>query len=213
MRGTLHIKQADCIAEMKTYPDNFFDLGVVDPPYGNGDWIPQNKTRHGRKYETQWKAEDYLCWNVAPSEEYWTELKRVTKDRIVWGANYLASFEGKKGAIVWNKGVKAKYFSKCEIASVTQHKRVELANILWQNINRPEDTIHPCQKPISLYTWIYERYTKPGFKILDTHLGSGSSAIAAYQMNLEFWGYEISDQYFSKTMERINSYRAQLPLF
>ena len=213
MRGKLHIKQADCIEEMKTFKDDYFDLGVVDPPYGNGDWIPQNKTRYGKKNTPTFKAADYLAWNEPPCEEYWRELKRVTKDRIVWGANYLGSFEGKKGAIVWNKGVKAKYFSKCEIASVTQHKRVEIADIKWQNINRSEDTIHPCQKPIALYAWIYARYTKPGFKILDTHLGSGSSAIAAYQNNLEFWGYEISDQYYNKTMERINFYRSQMPLF
>ena len=213
MRGRLHIKQADCIEQMKTFPDNFFDLGCVDPPYGNGDWIPQNKTRHGRKNTPTFKAADYLQWNKPPCEEYWSELKRVTKERIVWGANYLGTFEGKKGALVWSKGTKAKYFSKCEIASVTHHKRVEMVSIQWLNINRPEETIHPCQKPISLYCWIYERYAQPGYKILDTHLGSGSSAIAAYQMNLEFWGYEISDQYYSKTMERIDSYRQQLPLF
>jgi len=150
---------------MKEMSDNQFDLAIVDPPYGIGNFVQQTGNKRGKK----------VNWNdKIPNTEYFTELERVSKEQIIWGANYYNCFNNKGGAIIWNKGVKRETnFSVCEIASYSRLKRVDYIEIKWQNLNRDEKTIHPCQKPVKLYEWLLMNYAKEGDKILDTHLGSG----------------------------------------
>lgn len=201
----INIFNMDCMEAMAQMPDNAFDLAIVDPPYGIGNWVQTSGNIRGKA----------ITWNdKTPPQKYFTELKRVSKHRIIWGANYFNCFEKNHGAIVWNKRVPEKSnYSVCEIASTTQHKRVAYIDLIWQNINRSEKTIHPCQKPAELYTWILNKYAKKGWRILDTHLGSGSSAIAAYNAGYEFHGYEIDENYFKLTEKRIEYHKKQVRMF
>ena len=201
----IELHNMDCMELMQRYPDNYFDLAIVDPPYGIGNFVQISGNKRGKK----------VTWNNdIPPEEYFLELKRVSKNRIIWGANYYNCFEKDNGAIVWNKFIPHQVkFSKAEIASCTLHKRVELINLKWQNIHRNEKTIHPCQKPIALYRWLLENYAKEGDKILDTHLGSGSSALAAYQLGYDFVGCELDKDYFQAMEKRVKQAMKQTNLF
>ena len=199
----INLYNIDCLEGMKEAPDNFWDLAICDPPFGIGNWVQQTGNVRGKK----------VTWNDnIPSEKYFSELKRVSKHRIIWGANYFNCFE--KGAIVWNKRVRRETnFSVCEIASSTFQKRIDYIDLIWQNVNRPCKTIHPCQKPIALYIWLLTNYAQKGWKILDTHLGSGSSAIACYDLKYHFTGYEINKEYFFLAKERLENHKKQLSLF
>ena len=205
---------ADCIAAMREMPDKAFDLACVDPPYGIGvdgqtERYDFKNPKHSRKGHTQ------KDWDKSiPSKEYFDLLFRVSKNQIIWGANYFVKHlrEGHKGWIVWDKGQHDLTMSDCELAysSFDMPTRVFVLNrvALLQ-----EGTIHPTQKPVALYRWIYQHYAKPGDKILDTHLGSGSSRIAAYDAGLDFVGYEIDETYFRLQEERFARHTAQTSLF
>ncbi len=148
-----------------------------------------------------------------PSHNYFKELNRVSKEQIIWGANYFNCFSEKGGAIIWNKGVKIESnMSMCEIASYSKFKKVTYVDIKWQNLNRCETTIHPCQKPVKLYEWLLMNFAKKGDKILDTHLGSGSIAIAAHKLNYDLVGCEINKEYYQSAVERLNNHKLQLKL-
>jgi site-specific DNA-methyltransferase (adenine-specific) len=190
---------------MKEMSDNQFDLAIVDPPYGIGNFVQQTGNKRGKK----------VNWNdKIPNTEYFTELERVSKEQIIWGANYYNCFNNKGGAIIWNKGVKRETnFSVCEIASYSRLKRVDYIEIKWQNLNRDEKTIHPCQKPVKLYEWLLMNYAKEGDKILDTHLGSGSIAIACHNLGYKFTGYEIDKYYYECAIKRIEQHKSQQRLF
>jgi site-specific DNA-methyltransferase (adenine-specific) len=166
----------DCLEAMRSMPDAAFDLAIVDPPYGIGNFVPQHNSYGGSPGLN-------VTWNDSiPSETYFSELKRVSVHRIVWGANYYNCFEGRKGAIIWYKGETQGKFSHCEIASQTFFTKVDYIHINWQSgffRASQENVIHACQKPVALYKWLLTNYAKPGQTILDTHLGSGSSRIAA----------------------------------
>jgi site-specific DNA-methyltransferase (adenine-specific) len=204
----------DCMKLMSRYPDNHFDLAVVDPPYGIGidgqkQSINLNNPIANRK-EHKFKGWD----NDIPTYEYFAELWRVSKNQIVWGANYFVEHlnKGTKGWIVWYKGQEGLTMSDAELAyssfdcatRVVKINRVELLK---------DGTIHPTQKPIKLYDWIYANYSKEGDLILDTHLGSGSSRIAANKAGLDFVGCEIDKEYFNQQQERYNNFISQLRLF
>lgn len=204
----------DCLAAMKEFPDGFFDLAVVDPPYGLGidgqaGRYDSKTPKHSRKYHERksWDKE-------IPSSEYFRELERVSRNQIIWGGNYFVKHlrEGHKGWIVWDKGQRGLTMSDCEIAysSFDVPTRIYEQNrvVLLQ-----EGTIHPTQKPVALYRWIFKNYAKPGDKIIDTHLGSGSSRIAAYDAGLDFYGYEIDADYFNAQEERFKKHAAQINLF
>lgn len=203
---------SDCLPAMREMRDNQFDLAIVDPPYGIGDFnmkTGSGKTNH-RKYN------DDISWNDAPpSAEYFTELKRVSKHRIIWGANYYNCFE--TGALVWWKNIGHPNMSQCEIASLSFQKKVDFVQINWTSgfyRQVAEDaTIHPCQKPIALYKWLLKNYAKEGDTILDTHLGSGSSRIAAYDLGFDFVGYELDESYFDEQEKRFQRHIAQGSLF
>ena len=195
----------DCMEGMKTYPDKYFDLAVVDPPFGIGNFVQNTGTIRG----------DAVTWNdKTPNEEYFNELKRVSKHRIIFGANYYNCFEGKSGAIVWVKNQPMPNFSKCVIASCTHHKKIELYTQTWTNFVNDRDTDHPCEMPKDIYSWIYKNYLPEGGKVIDTHLGSGSNRIAADKAgNIDFTGYEIDKDYYEAQEKRWKNYKAQLTMF
>jgi site-specific DNA-methyltransferase (adenine-specific) len=196
---------------MAKYPDKYFDLAIVDPPYGIGKF---NMETHVTKNVKKWKYD----WNdYIPDKNYFIELERVSKERIIWGANYYNCFNEKGGAIVWYKDVKHPNMSKCEIASYSRLKKVDFYRYDWSSTDKYNELkntdIHPCQKPLALYKWLLTNYAKQGDKILDTHLGSGSSRIAAYDMGFDFVGFELDKDYFYAQQKRFNHFKMQGKLF
>lgn len=208
----------DCMEAMRQMPDGCFDLAVVDPPYYEN--AEKNIIPGGKLSTTGVERKRYKMphWEV-PKSEYFSELSRVSKARIIWGINYFRMKNLGPGRIVWDKETdNGTRFSDCEIAYYSAIDHVEMFRYRWngmlqQNMKQKEIRIHPTQKPVALYAWIFQRYAKPGYKILDTHLGSGSSRIAAYEAGLDFVGFEIDPDYFQKQEERFETYRAQCSLF
>lgn len=215
----------DCLAAMKKMPDKCFDLAVVDPPYGIGVCSPAYT--NGVKMVGRAKANrrDYRHseWDIAPKKEYFDELFRVSKKQIIWGGNYFADMiPPSKSFIVWDKRVQdamSNEFSDCEYAWMSDGMGVaRMFRYCWNgmiqgDMKNKEDRFHPTQKPVALYRWIFQKYAKQGDKILDTHLGSGSSRIAAYDAGLDFVGYEIDKEYFDKQEQRFAEHSAQLNMF
>ena len=210
----IELLNEDCMAVMARYPDNYFDLAIVDPPYGIGDFSMNSPKGKEGKHEARWK---YSWNNNIPNRDYFDEVRRVSKHQIIWGCNYYNQFPDNGGAIVWWKRNPHPNMSKCEIASTTHHKRVEFVHIDWSstdkyNLLRGSD-IHPCQKPVKLYDWLLTNYAEPGQRILDTHLGSGSSAIAAHYFGVDFVGCEIDEDYYKAACERFDRETAQIDMF
>ena len=210
----------DCIEGMKQYPDKHFDLAVVDPPYGIGfgEFNRTNKASNGERY----KANKYKNSNWdddIPSDEYFTELMRVSKNQIVWGGNYFPYLwqNGCKGFIYWHKGNPVPNFADGELAWTSFNKVAKQFDFRYygnlQGKTSAEDKTHPTQKPIALYDWIFHNYAKEGDLILDTHLGSQSSRIAANKAGLDFVGFEIDKEYFEQGNERYNNFISQLRIF
>ena len=197
---------------MARYPDKYFDLAIVDPPYGigiDGQKKSINKNpKHNRKEHTQ-KNWD----NAIPNEEYFNELKRVSKNQIIWGANYFTEYlKPTKAWIFWYKGQRDLTMSDGEMAwtsfdTVTRQFELNRASLIAQN------TFHPTEKPYKLYKWLIDKYAKQGDKILDTHLGSGSIAIACHDYGFDLTACELDKEYFDKAMERINNHTSQTKLF
>lgn len=202
------VENIDCIEGMKHFPDKFFDLAIVDPPYQNNDAIGlKNSNSHNAK-----RKDYHLFANIKPTPEYFKELKRVSKKYIIWGGNFFG-LEG--GVIAWNKNGTA--FGEGEVAICNTHNSVRFFEFTWNgmiqgNMKTKEERIHPTQKPVALYNWLLENYAKQGDKILDTHLGSQSSRIAAYKKGFDFWGFEIDKDYFEQGNERFEKSIA-MPLF
>lgn len=193
----------DCMEAMRKMPDKCFDLAVVDPPYG----ISITDSGRLRKYNANKKRWD----DSAPSEEYFRELFRVSKNQIIWGGNYF-NLPPCRGFIIWDKRQPEDIsFASCEFAWSSFD--VSARTFYYSALRSKESRIHPTQKPIALYAWIFQHYAKPGDRILDTHLGSGSSRIAAYDAGLDFVGYEIDKDYFNKQEERFAAHTAQCSLF
>jgi site-specific DNA-methyltransferase (adenine-specific) len=213
----------DCMTIMKRYPDKFFDLAVVDVPYGIGESKKQRSV--GTKGDERWKGRatnwtDYSPkdWdNEAPDKTYFDELIRVSKNQIVWGANHFISKVPYDSPcwLVWDKKNGDSDFADCELAWTSFDKAVRKFDWLWNGFQkqRPEDRIHPTQKPVALYDWIFSRFAKDGDLILDTHLGSGSSRIAAHKAGLNFVGCEIDKEYFEGQEARFKEFIKQLRLW
>ena len=208
----------DCMDAMREFPDGYFDLAVVDPPYFE-DYAKANYTGNdisttGVKRQTR----EIKHWGI-PDADYFNELRRVSKNQIVWGCNYYAVHIPDFGRIVWDKQNDSSTFSKCELASHSFGVRVDIFRYTWNgmiqgDMKNKEVRIHPTQKPVKLYEWIYMNYLPNGGKVLDTHLGSGSNRIAADKMgNIEFYGYEIDKEYFDASVKRFDAYKAQGVLF
>ena len=203
----------DCLEAMKEIPDNYFDLAIVDPPYGIGidgqkESISKNP-KHSRKGHVQ------KDWDSAiPDKDYFQELERVSKNQIIWGGNYFVPHldKGKKGWIVWDKGQHGLTMSDCELAysSFDVPTRVVVINRVEL---RKDGTIHPTQKPVALYHWILNNYAEKGDKILDTHVGSASSLIACHDLGFDYIGFELDEDYYRKATERLEKHKSQMNLF
>lgn len=202
---------ADCVDVMKTTPDGFYDLAIVDPPYGLnfGKYNRTNKDDKGNRF----KANKYIQSNWdenVPSQEYFDELFRVSKNQIIWGWNYFP-LPPTKGFIFWYKHQPVDNFSDGELAWTSFNKVAKCFDYpYYGNINSEKDRIHSTQKPVALYAWLLNNYAKAGDKILDTHLGSASSAIAAHRLGFEFTGIELNPEYYEKAVKRVKNHIQQL---
>lgn len=205
----------DCMEGMKEYPDKYFDLAIVDPPYGIGmDGGNIGGSNLG-------KAKDYTKkqWDdKAPDKEYFNELIRASKKQIIWGANHFISkipFDSSCW-VVWDK-LNSGNFADCELAYTNFDTAVRKFEFRWNgmlqgNMKNKEIRIHPTQKPVALYKWLLQNYAKEGDKILDTHVGSASSLIACHDMGFDYIGFELDKEYFNKATERLEKHKSQLNL-
>ncbi len=215
----------DCMEYMATLPDNAFDLAIVDPPYFDG---PNLSGYYGKGYsnfgvQRAKYYKDCKHWSV-PDKKYFTELKRVSKDQIIWGANHFSGLFDSSSAcwIVWDKENGASSFADAELAYTSLSTAVRIFKYMWNGMHQGslggdkrfnEKRIHPTQKPTKLYEWILSQYAKPGQRILDTHLGSGSSAIACNNMGFEMVGCELDLDYYDAACKRVAEYSRQERLF
>lgn len=229
----------DCVDAMKKFPDKYFDLAIVDPPYGNGGGTFKggNGTRFGGKFDRYkgyfeddlkptscdtvdgsggpagHKTADWeIKWDVAPTDDYFSELFRVSKNQIIWGGNYF-NLPPTRCFIVWRK------------TNVTENFSMAMAEYAWTSFNdnakvfdfvangTVEKRFHPTQKPIELYEWVLNKFAKDGDLILDTHVGSGSSLIACRETGHKYVGFEISKRYYNKALKRVNERGAQMNIF
>lgn len=208
----------DCVEGMKQFPDKYFDLAIVDVPYGIGECGDKNHTRCGLA-----KAKDYKAFSgndfQAPSEEYFSELFRISKNQIIWGANHFISKIPYDSHcwIVWDKDNTGD-FADCELAWTSFDSAVRKFKYRWngmlqENMKNKEFRIHPTQKPVALYEWLLSRYAKDGDIILDTHVGSASSLIACYNTNHKFVGFELDEHYYRLSKERLDREMSQMRLF
>lgn len=215
----LHL--GDCMAGMAEIPDKYFELAIVDPPYGSNNIIGGYTAGKGGGVAKQRQYHKALWSQKRPENEYFTELFRVSQNQIIWGANHFISLMPKDSScwIVWDKqnGVGSS-FADCELAwgsfeSAVRKFVFRWAGMLQGNMAEKEIRVHPTQKPVALYKWLLKNYAKPGDKILDTHVGSGSSIIACIDMGFEYMGFEIDAEYHAAATKRINQFKSQLKLF
>ena len=207
----------DCMEAMKQMPDKAFDLALVDVPYGISMVDSDNKSRCKLAIAKDYKKIDD---SSAPEKQYFNELMRVSKEQIIWGANHFISKIPYDSScwVVWDKDNGANDFADCELAwssfkTAVRRLRYTWNGMLQQNMKHKEIRIHPTQKPVQLYSWLLKTYAKEGNKILDTHLGSGSIAIACYDMGYDLTGYEIDKDYYDAAVNRLENHKKQLTLF
>jgi site-specific DNA-methyltransferase (adenine-specific) len=213
----------DCMEGMAQIPDGYFELAIVDPPYGIGECASRNNT--GSRPTKKWRkpaGKTYKPFNdTEPYKEYqYKELCRVSRNRIIFGANNFDFLPSSTGWIIWDKCVSEnEHLSMCELAYSSFNVRCKKFTYLWAGFKREGTNKHkeirinhPTQKPVALYKWILKNYAKPGDKILDTHMGSGSSIIACYDMGFEYMAFEIDKDYYEAAMKRINDHKAQVQM-
>ena len=209
----LTITNEDNMLLMARYPDKYFDLAIVDPPYGIDMANKINSVTGGIKHN----AKDWDKYT--PTKEYWNELFRASKNQIIWGGNYFMSKIQRDSPcwIFWDKNNGESLFADGEMAWTSFDSPVRLAKIHWCGSAAKHETgqnkIHPTQKPVALYKWLLDKYAKQGDKILDTHLGSGSIAIACHDYGFDLTACELDKEYFDKAMQRINNHLLQQKLF
>lgn len=214
MPSEIKIFNQDCIEAMKEMPDKAFDLAIVDPPYGIGEITRSNSRLHKK-----------CTWNKEiPSKKYFQELHRVSVHQVIWGVNYYVGIKFPVGRFIHDKiamnQVQMDNYSEADIASQSFNRLIKVFkhtwkgnvqgnSINWKN-NGSDGRIHPCQKPVGLYKWILREYAPPQTKILDTHLGSGSIAIACYDMGFDLTGFEIDKDYYDAAVKRLENHKRQL---
>lgn len=205
----------DCMVGMARYPDKHFDLAIVDPPYFKG---VANEGFYGAKVSkcgvSRLRSKSTHWDDNIPSENYYKELVRVSKEQIIWGINYY-DFKAPPGRIVWDKENDSSTFSNCEIASNSLITSVKIYRYMWNgmlqgDMKNKEFRIHPTQKPVALYHWLLNNYAKEGDKILDTHVGSASSLIACHDMGFRAVGFEIDENYYKQSKERLEIVQRQV---
>jgi site-specific DNA-methyltransferase (adenine-specific) len=206
----INLYNCDNMEFMKQIPDNYYDLAIVDPPYGIGfDGSRKSTSKHGGRKEYKFKGWD----NETPKQEYFNELFRVSKNQIIWGANYFTKYlPSSMGWIFWDKGQRI-CNSDGELAYTSFQQALRVAEYNRCEIQKIGGAIHPTQKPQQLYKWLLDKYAKQGDKILDTHLGSMSIAIAAHDYGFELDGTELDTEYYEKGIQRVKSHISQLNLF
>lgn len=231
--GNCHLYHGDCMDYMATLPDAAFDLAIVDPPYGRGEDGGTNrcsgvKQKNGTVLQCIDGGYAKKDWDrEPPPPEYFAELRRVAKNQIIWGANYMpVKLQG--GAIVWDKVNDGSDQSGAEIAYCSLNERVDVVRYMWRGMMQGdrvgsmlqqgnkalnERRIHPTQKPVKLYEWLLATYAKPGQKILDTHFGSASLEVACAKLGFSVFACEIDVDYFSSGKGRVVAAYAQGRLF
>jgi site-specific DNA-methyltransferase (adenine-specific) len=218
----LHI---DCMEYMSGLPDKVFDLAIVDPPYFNG---PNLSGYYGKGYSSFGvrRAEYYneaKHWDI-PEKEYFIELQRISRNQIIWGANHFAGLfdSSSSGWIVWDKENGSSSFADAELAFSSFPNAIRIFKYMWNGMHqgqlggdksKNETRIHPTQKPVKLYEWLITNYAKPGQRILDTHLGSGSSAIACNNLGFEMVGCELDADYYQAACKRVEQATKQIRMF
>ena len=214
----------DCMDGIKEFPDGYFDLAIVDPPYGIGVQSMQY-TKTGKQHSSRWAAaesRDYRRtdeWDIKPTAGYFKELRRVSKHQIIWGGNYFTDvLPPSKSFIVWDKrcdDAMRNDFADCEYAWLSEGMGVaRVFRYLWNgmlqgDMRNKEERFHPTQKPVALYKWILSNYANAGDLILDTHVGSASSLIACEDMGFKYVGFEIDKEYYQKASARLEEFKAQ----
>ena len=217
---------ADCLEVMAKYPNGYFDLAIVDPPYFSG---PEKRKYYGRKVSSIGVKRLYgetSEWKV-PDKDYFEELFRVSKNQIIWGVNYFDYHFG-SGRIVWDKVNGQSSFSDCELAYCSLHESTRLFRYMWNgmmqgksiseghiqqgNKSLNEIRIHPTQKPVNLYIWLLQNYASDGDRILDTHVGSASSLIACEELGFDYVGCESDKDIFESSNRRLQIYKRQIKL-
>ena len=223
---SIELYNVDCMDYMLEQPDKAFDLAIVDPPYGIGE----DGSKSGSRGKERYTKNNRLAYAITykpfeggdkkpPTVEYFKELQRISKNQILWGANHYISRIPYDSAcwLVWDKENSGD-FADCELAwtsfkTAVRQFRFKWSGMLQANMKNKERRIHPTQKPMRLYQWILTNYAKPGQRILDTHLGSGSSAIAAHYFGVDFVGCEIDEHYFNLAKQRIDQETRQTAMF
>ena len=190
----------DCMEGMKEIPDNYFELAIVDPPYGIGISSNPVRQQHDKK---QWD-------NKVPDKEYFEELKRVSQNQIIWGGNYF-NLPPTQNYIIWDKKQPHDFsLAMAELAWCSIQKPIKMFSY---SVLAERGKMHPTQKPVALYKWLLKNYAKEGDKILDTHVGSASSLIACYDMGFEYLGFELDPDYYSMAKTRLEKHQGQMNLF
>ena len=217
MKPNLNLKCCDCMELMARYPDNHFDLAIVDPPYGIN--FAKNYTTRTQDDKLGRRHKSKNWDDVIPNNDYFIELFRVSKNQIIWGANYFPFLweNGCRGFVFWYKENPVDNFSDGELAYTSFNTPAKCFHFRYSGClegkTNASKKIHPTQKPVKLYSWILQNYAKEGDKILDTHLGSGSIAIACHDLKYDLTGCEIDKDYFSSMLERVKIHQSQLSLF
>tara|TARA_R100001460_G_scaffold81860_1_gene122786 strand:- start:1045 stop:1692 length:648 start_codon:yes stop_codon:yes gene_type:complete len=209
----IDLRHADCMDYLATCEDNAFELAIVDPPYGIGESGETNHTRGKLAKPKKYKA--FAGGDKsAPSEQYFAELERVSKNQILWGANHYRARES-SAWIVWDKLNAGTHFADAELAYTSFKKAVRVFRFRWNgmlqgDMKNKEERIHPTQKPVKLYEWLLMNYAKEGDRILDTHLGSGSIAIACHNLGFDLVGCELDEDYLNAARKRLQQHQTQL---
>jgi site-specific DNA-methyltransferase (adenine-specific) len=200
------------MALMARYPDKAFDLAIVDPPYGIG----MDKGKNGINGSAEAAIYDKKSWDKAPEKIYFSELFRISNYQIIWGGNYFIEYINKNSScwILWNKQKVGNYYADFELAWTNFSTAARMFTFRWHgmlqgDMKNKEQRIHPTQKPVALYKWLLSRYAQPGWKILDTHMGSGSIAIACHDLGYNLTACELDKDYYEAAMERIRIHQAQ----
>ena len=207
----------DCMEAMKEMPDKAFSLALVDPPYGIGEDGRNNHTR-GKLAKAKSYINNSRYDNATPGFEYFQELFRVSQNQIIWGGNYYIDFlKNTPCIIVWDKDNGESDFADCELAWTSFKTSVRKFKWRWsgmlqQDMKNKETRLHPNQKPVALYKWLLQNYANPGDKILDTHLGSGSIAIACHDLGYDLTGYELDTDYYNAATKRLKEHQSKLQI-